>query len=136
MASPALTGNPTAPTQAPGDNSTKLATTAYADNAGGGGFSSGQTWTGNLWGATRFNNTNYQNTTGYPILVHVSLFDGGGTTDHLVVGPSNPATISVSSVDSATPGDGDDTLSAIIPPNWWYRVNINSAGGVTMYELR
>jgi hypothetical protein len=32
-ASPALTGNPTAPTQSAGDNSTKIATTAYADNA-------------------------------------------------------------------------------------------------------
>lgn len=31
--SPALTGNPTAPTQAAGNNSTKLATTAYADAA-------------------------------------------------------------------------------------------------------
>lgn len=30
LASPALTGNPTAPTQAPNDNSTKLSTTAYA----------------------------------------------------------------------------------------------------------
>jgi len=30
-ASPAFTGNPTAPTQAPGDNSTKIATTAYVD---------------------------------------------------------------------------------------------------------
>lgn len=30
-ASPAFTGNPTAPTQSAGDNSTKLATTAYAD---------------------------------------------------------------------------------------------------------
>lgn len=30
LASPGLTGNPTAPTQAAGDNSTKLATTAYA----------------------------------------------------------------------------------------------------------
>jgi hypothetical protein len=29
LASPALTGNPTAPTQTPGDNSTKLATTAF-----------------------------------------------------------------------------------------------------------
>lgn len=29
LASPALTGSPTAPTQAPGDNSTKIATTAY-----------------------------------------------------------------------------------------------------------
>lgn len=33
LASPALTGNPTAPTQAPADNSTKIATTAYADAA-------------------------------------------------------------------------------------------------------
>jgi hypothetical protein len=36
LASPALTGSPTAPTQAVGDNSTKIATTAYvAANAGG-----------------------------------------------------------------------------------------------------
>lgn len=33
LASPALTGNPTAPTQTPADNSTKLATTAYVDAA-------------------------------------------------------------------------------------------------------
>jgi hypothetical protein len=33
LASPALTGNPTAPTQTPGDNSTKIATTAYVDAA-------------------------------------------------------------------------------------------------------
>jgi len=31
LASPALTGNPTAPTQTAGDNSTKIATTAYVD---------------------------------------------------------------------------------------------------------
>jgi hypothetical protein len=31
LASPALTGNPTAPTQSAGDNSTKVATTAYVD---------------------------------------------------------------------------------------------------------
>ena len=33
LASPALTGNPTAPTQSPLDNSTKIATTAYVDAA-------------------------------------------------------------------------------------------------------
>ena len=33
LASPALTGNPTAPTQTAADNSTKLATTAYVDNS-------------------------------------------------------------------------------------------------------
>lgn len=35
LASPALTGNPTAPTQTAADNSTKLATTAYVDTADG-----------------------------------------------------------------------------------------------------
>lgn len=33
LASPALTGNPTAPTQSAGNNSTRIATTAYADAA-------------------------------------------------------------------------------------------------------
>ena len=33
LASPALTGNPTAPTQAAGNNSSRLATTAYVDNS-------------------------------------------------------------------------------------------------------
>ena len=33
LASPTLTGNPLAPTQSAGDNSTKIATTAYADTA-------------------------------------------------------------------------------------------------------
>ena len=35
LASPALTGNPTAPTQSASDNSTKIATTAYVDTATG-----------------------------------------------------------------------------------------------------
>ncbi len=44
LASPAFTGNPTAPTQAVGDNSTKLATTAFVQaNAGGGDVKAGTT---------------------------------------------------------------------------------------------
>lgn len=46
LASPALTGNPTAPTQAAGNNSTRLATTAFvtaAVAAGGGGGGGGGT---------------------------------------------------------------------------------------------
>jgi len=47
----------TAATQTAGDNSTKIATTAYADAAGGGGglsaiFSAGTLYTGNAWGTT------------------------------------------------------------------------------------
>lgn len=37
LASPALTGNPTVPTQAPGDSSTRIATTAFVAAAGGSG---------------------------------------------------------------------------------------------------
>ena len=37
IASPTFTGTPAAPTQSPGDNSTKLATTAYVAAAGSGG---------------------------------------------------------------------------------------------------
>lgn len=40
--SPALTGTPTAPTAAPGTNSTQLATTAYADAAAGAGYTDEQ----------------------------------------------------------------------------------------------
>lgn len=38
LASPALTGTPTAPTATAGNNSTQIATTAYVDRASGGGF--------------------------------------------------------------------------------------------------
>lgn len=43
LASPALTGNPTAPTQAALDNSTKIATTAYVDAAVAAGAGAGGT---------------------------------------------------------------------------------------------
>jgi len=36
LASPALTGNPTAPTQTVGDNSTRIATTAFVQASSGG----------------------------------------------------------------------------------------------------
>ena len=47
LANAQLTGNPTAPTQSSGDNSTKIATTAYVDTASGGvSVSADNTWTG------------------------------------------------------------------------------------------
>ena len=49
--SPAFTGNPTAPTQTAGDNSTKIATTQYVDTA----ISGGSTSFGTLFSQTNFN---------------------------------------------------------------------------------
>jgi hypothetical protein len=55
LASPALTGSPTAPTPPPGDNSTKIATTAFvlanAGGGGGGGGSGSITLTGDITGS-------------------------------------------------------------------------------------
>ena len=52
LASPALTGSPTAPTQSPGDDSTKIATTAYVEAAvaaGGGGGGGGAVDARDIW---------------------------------------------------------------------------------------
>jgi hypothetical protein len=71
LASPALTGNPTAPTQSAGDNSTKLATTAYADSS----FvhKSGDTMTGPLQG--------FQDKGGQVFNVKAYGAKGDGSTD-------------------------------------------------------
>ena len=61
LASPAFTGTPTAPTQAIGDNSTKLATTAYVDRA--------RTWKAGV--ASKTNNA------GYDIEVAGSVYNAG-----------------------------------------------------------
>ncbi len=46
LASPALTGTPTAPTPTTGDNTTKIATTAFVTTAVAGGGGGGGTWAG------------------------------------------------------------------------------------------
>jgi len=56
LASPALTGNPTAPTQTAGDNSTKIATTAYVDRLGGGTVTSG-TYTPTITGVSNLSSS-------------------------------------------------------------------------------
>lgn len=53
LASPALTGNPTVPTQAPGNNSTRAASTAFVTDAvatGGGGGGGPMSWVGFTYG--------------------------------------------------------------------------------------
>ncbi len=79
LASPDFTGTPTAPTQSPGDNSTKVATTAYVEAAAGGtGIGVGQTMT-DVSGSRGFDTT-YTNSTGSPIEVIVTINHNGGAT--------------------------------------------------------
>lgn len=72
LASAALTGTPTAPTPPNGDNTTKIATTAFVQAFGvGGSAQSYHDVTG-----LRVENTNYTNSTGQPIFVSVSVSMG------------------------------------------------------------
>jgi hypothetical protein len=72
LVSPALTGLPTAPTPALGDNTTKLATTAFVKNAIQGLGFGGTTWN-NVTGSRGFN-TAYTNPYSYPIAVSASVY--------------------------------------------------------------
>lgn len=62
--SPVFTGNPVAPTQAAGDNSTKIATTAFCTSQD---LGVNQTWEDVT--ASRSVGTTYTNSTGKPIMV-------------------------------------------------------------------
>jgi len=127
--SPALTGIPTAPTAAPGDNSTQIATTAYADAAAlaGQGIGYDQTWQ-NVTGS-RVSGTTYTNDTGKPIEVKVrtGAVNSGNIT--LNVGGVD--------VDRSSNANDNDTLrvAAIVPTGATYSctssVTIN-----TWVELR
>lgn len=52
LASPALTGNPTAPTQSTGDDSTKIATTEYVNDEIAAQFSDENSWTSTITAQT------------------------------------------------------------------------------------
>lgn len=112
IASPALTGNPTAPTQATSNNSTRIATTAFVKNTQLGW---GQTWQ-DVTGS-RAASTSYQNTTGKPI--SVSVYVGAiGATRALEVSANNSNWVEVA---NTTTGGG--TMQAIVPPDHYYRMN-------------
>jgi hypothetical protein len=117
-------------TQSPNNNSTKLATTAYADAAASNtGIGSGQTWQS----VTRTSGTTYTNSTGKPIMLYEycqnAVNSSGVTTiqiDSLVM---NFYGATYSGVASASSG------SIIIPNGSTYK--IASPGGTRYtYELR
>jgi hypothetical protein len=117
FASAALTGLPTAPTQAIGSNDTKIATDEYADRATLGGI--GATWTNFTVGAGRDFGTPYVNTTGRPIevIVSVQAAAGGVTYQPTVQGVAISAT-SIISTGAITP------TTFTVPAGATYQVDI------------
>lgn len=108
-----LTGTPTAPTAAPGTNTTQLATCAFVEAAALGGS---QTWTDVH--TSRALGTTYTNSTGKPIQVAASIYNN-----------SSSATASVGSVVVATMELAAGTYGAtnnlyfIVPAGATYVIN-------------
>ena len=97
-------------------------------------FGYGQVWTAVT--GSRAINTNYQNTTGYPIQMSVYVDNSGGVTDaHLDVGPTVATMTSVAFLEALTAAS--TTLQVMVPPGHYY--SLVCGGGVTFtywMELR
>jgi hypothetical protein len=145
---PTFTGVPAAPTAAAGVNTTQIATTAhvfaavsksadadftvdptlFADraaiktlvDASGAGVGIGQTW--QALAGSRSEGTTYQNTTGKPIGVSISINGSSGREYQVSVNGST--WIALTSMPS-----GRTASSFIVPDNWYYRL---TGGGTTI----
>lgn len=155
LASPALTGNPTAPTQAFGNNTTRLATTAFvaaalaaisaattstaglvelatvAETRAGtdatravtpDGFSGASLGYEQTWqdvSGSRSAATSYQNTTGKPIQVGISV---GNVTTNLDVSPDGVSWVTLAASIAGGTQQGM-SMEAIVPAGWYYRLS-------------
>ena len=128
LASPALTGTPTAPTAAAGTNTTQLANTAFvkAAVAASPGLGVGQTWQ-DVTGS-RTSGVAYTNSTGRPIQVTVNVNDSGGGAWNFVL---NGTTLSWDDMGGST-----DFASFVIPNGNTYQVNRGAHTIAKWMELR
>lgn len=113
LANAALTGTPTAPTPAAGDNSARIATTAFVQALAS--IGTGQTWT--VPGKNK--NTNYTNGSSRPIqvLVSINITSGGGNVNVIVNG------VQIASCSNGSSADNEVPFSFIVPPGASYIVN-------------
>ena len=139
LASPTFTGTPTLPTgtiaatQAAGDNSTKVATTAFAKTvAESNAIGVGQTWQDVL--ASRAFNVTYTNSTGKPIEVAITILSSAIYTyaRFYVDG------VWISSIGNGnSSGDRLFSFSHIVKPNSTYKLEYQDAPSISKwFELR
>lgn len=131
LASPALTGTPTAPTAAVATNNTQIATTAFVKAvAVAGDIGVGQTWQNVT--ASRAIDTTYTNNTVSPIMVNVTVGGLNAKADMIVQGVAQR-------IDRNGLYDGGHLtiVSFIVPANATYRLtNVSAANIKGWYELR
>lgn len=128
LADPAFTGVPTAPTAAPGTDTTQIATTEFVNNAAIGVEQTWQVVTG-----SRALSTTYTNSTDKPIQVNVVLL--------CVVTTAEASLIIAGVVADRSSGNSsyqiNIKLSGIVPPGATYRVDIVATPSLnTWSELR
>lgn len=129
LASPALTGTPTAPTAVAATDTTQIATTAFVVlHADASDIGRGQENTD--VGGSRANNTSYQNTTGKPIFVSIIM---SSTNNSTYLETSTDNSTWVRSGRSST--NAGITLYAVIPDTHYYRIN-GTNGFIDWTELR
>lgn len=120
LASPALTGSPTAPTQTAGDNSTKIATTAFVAAAAGGGGGVWvdrkvvQTVSGSTTGPA--GSTAYTYSSGTPPTTSIRQIIDGATLSYSAKRTSAPLRVhyacdALISVGSSSSGSGDMVIA-------------------------
>jgi hypothetical protein len=121
---PALPNGTTATTQSAGDNSTKLATTAYVN--GTNGFTTQNVVTGsrNINTSGSPNAYVYQNTTGKTMMVTVSAYNSGGAQAQWIAysdNASSPTTIVVQAI-GLTATAQIVPMTFLVLPNNYYKV--------------
>lgn len=83
---------------------------------------------------TRTNTTEYQNTTGKPLMVIYRCVTGSGSTA-VEMGPTSGALLGVGiSADSNAPGDAG-TVTILVPDDWYYRYVNTGSPTVVVHEL-
>ena len=120
----------TGTTQSNADNSTKMATTAYVQNMGLGW---GQTWQDVK--SSRAGGTDYQNSTGKPIQVALTVYGGDYNSATAYVGTSTSGYVKVGYAYQVGAGV-NCSISFIVPPGHYYKVTLSTAVIDTWAELR
>ena len=127
LASPAL-GDATATTQSPGDNTTKVATTAFVIANPAGGLGYGQTWQI----VARTAGTNYTNSTGKPIVLQISAFCTTGSNIAIFC-----AGLTLATYQGATASPIYGTISVIVPNgNIYGYTSTGAPTSLNIFELR
>lgn len=114
LASPAFTGNPTAPTQATSNDSTRIATTEFVKDASFGWGQTPQDVSG-----SRAANTTYQNTTGKPI--EIAAVIAMTSSQAFKMGASSGSLSTVVTGIGGAGGNPSTPVYVTVPPGWYYR---------------